>query len=179
MNEWALYVVAGMLLLGAAALLLRRPASRTGVKGGVRDEPVEFFAIHCRYFPQVRHAFSPDDGEYLANRGSREVYKRWERSRRKAGRMYLAALREDFARLGRLSRALSLHSPQLKARREAEILWLDVRFQFLYGVVATRLLLGQSAADDLGNIASLIGAWGSRLEQAAMALTPPASAVSQ
>jgi len=174
-----LYVAAGLLLLGLAALLLRPPASPAWKKRGATEQPAEFFPVHCRYFPQVRHAFSSDDGEYLAGRASRTVRKRWEQSRRKAGRMYLAALAEDFSRLSRLSRLLALHAPQLKARREAEILWLDVRFRLLYGAVSLRLLFGRPAADELGNLATLIGVWGSRLEQAAMALQTPERATTQ
>ena len=87
-------------------------------------------------------------------------------------------LREDFARLNRLARLLSRYSPQVKARQEAELLWLDLRFQFLYEMVVLRILLGRPASEDLGRMASLIGSLGSRLEQAALSLDLPAGVIS-
>src|SRR5271168_1160065 len=169
MTQLVLYIAAGLLLLGAAALLLRFPGTERPVPGGQHADAAEFFPIHCRFFPQVQHAFSPEDSEYMASHASPAVRKRWERSRKKAGRMYLAGLREDFSRLNRLSRLLSLYSPRVRARQEAELLWLNLRFQLLYGLVSFRILMGRSAADDLKQIATLIGGLGSRLEHAALA----------
>jgi hypothetical protein len=176
MTQWILYVVLGLFLAGAAALLLRPRAERT--TGYTRQAgPAEFFPIHCRFFPQVRQAMSPEDAAYIASRASVSVRRHWEKCRRRAGRLYLSGLREDFARLNRLSRALALRAPRVRAHQEAELLWLNLRFQFLYGVVLFRILLGQPAAEELGHIASLIGGLGSRLEQAALAPQMPAGAV--
>ena len=120
---------------------------------------------------------SPQTIRSISRRVPLPVRKKWERTRRKAGRMYLAGLREDFARLNRLSRLIALHAPRVRARREAELLWLNLRFQVLYGLVSFRMMLGQSAAEDLRHIASLIGGLGSRLEQAALAMESPAGAL--
>lgn len=170
MTEFVLYIVAVVLLLGVAALLLRRP--RAGLALGNRPPALspEFFPVHCRYFPQMRHAVSAEDSAYLAGRGSPAVYRRWKRSVRRATRLYLAALREDFSRLNRLARLLSLYSPQVRVRQEVELAGLNVRFQVLYGMVWCRCLLGRPAAGSFGRMASLIGTLGSRLEQAALAL---------
>jgi hypothetical protein len=177
MTQWALYIAAGILLLGAAVLLLRYPGAVRNPSRSPYKEPAEFFPVHCRFFPQVRQAFSSEDTDYLASRASPGVRRSWEHSRRKARRLYLAGLGEDFARLNRLSRLLSLHSPRVEMRQEANLLWLNLRFQLLYGMVLLRILMGQSAAEDLGQIASLVGGLGSRLEQAALALNSPAGAV--
>ncbi len=170
MTEFVLYTSAVVLLLAAAALLLRRP--RSGVAGAAAAplQAAEFFPVHCRYFPQVRHALSSEDAAYLAGRASPAVYRRWKKSLRRAGRLYLAGLHEDFSRLNRLARLLSLYSPQVRVRQEIEMGWLNLQFQLLYGVVVCRFLLGRPAADSFGRMASLIGSLGSRLEQAALSL---------
>jgi len=179
MTQLAFYLVAVLLLFGASALLLlRQPREGRGAQRGRPAVPSEFFPVHCRYFPQVRLALSSDDAAYLAERASPPVRRRWNKCRRRAGRLYLMGLREDFARLNRLARLLSRYSPQVKARQEAELLWLDLRFQFLYEMVVLRILLGRPASEDLGRMASLIGSLGSRLEQAALSLDLPAGVIS-
>ena len=175
MIQLILYILAGVLLFGAATLLLLPPRAA----GGNSRLPVttDFFPVHCRYFPQVRQTLSSDDSAFLAGRASVAVYRRWRKGRRRAGRMYLGGLREDFARLNRLARHLSVLSPKVRARQEAELLLLNLRFQLLYGMVVFRILLGQSAAEDLGQLAALIGGLGSRLEQAALAFDLPEGAI--
>jgi len=91
--------------------------------------------------------------------------------------MYLAGLRQDFARLNGLARLVSVHSPKVKARQEGELLLLNLRFQILYGMVVFRILLGWPAAEDMGRMAAIIGGLGSRLEQASLALDFPAGAI--
>jgi hypothetical protein len=177
MTQWAVYILVGLLLVGAAAYLLRFPgANRAGARGRPAD-PGEFFPVHCRFFPQVRQSLSREDAVFMGARASPPVRKRWERCRRRVGRMYLAGLREDFSRLNRLSRLLALHSPRVRTRQEAELLWLNLRFQLLYGIVLSQILLGQPNAENLGHIASLVGGLGGRLEQAALTLSAPAGPV--
>jgi hypothetical protein len=177
MTLWILYILAGLLLVGATAFLLLFPgANRAGARDRPAD-PAEFFPVHCRFFPQVRQSLSREDAAFMGARASPAVRKRWERRRRCVGRMYLAGLREDFSRLNRLSRLLALHSPRVRARQEAELLWLNLRFQLLYGMVLSQILLGQSAAENVGHIASLIGGLGGRLEQAALTLGARAGTV--
>jgi hypothetical protein len=170
MTQLLLYIVFVVFLLGAAAVLLRRPRADSARKRHLSAIPAEFFPIHSRYFPQVRHALSAEDSRYLAGRGSPSVYRCWKKSLRHAGRLYLAGLREDFSRLNRLARLLSLYSPHLALRQEVELARLSLQFQFLYGLVFLWFLLDRPAADHLGQMAALIGSLGSRLEQAALAL---------
>lgn len=169
MTQSALYILAGFLLLGATVLLLRRPRARSATRSGRPASPAEFFPIHCRYFPQVRHALSCEDAPYLAGRATRAVYRRWRKGVSRAGRMYLAALRDDYTRLNRLARLISLYSPQVRVRQEAELIRLNLQFQLLYAVVLWRFLLGLPAGHRLEQMASIIGSLGSRLEQAALA----------
>lgn len=171
MTELILYIVAAGVAAGAILLLLRRSRPAAAGEAGRRVSPAEFFPLHSRYFPQVRHAISGDDATYLAGRASPAVYRRWKKALRHAGRLYLAALREDFSRLNRLARAISLYSPEVKAQREAELFRLNLRFQLLYGVALWRFVMGRPAEDRLEQMAKLIGSLESRLEQAALA--PP------
>lgn len=177
MTEFVLYIAAVVLLLAVAALLLRRPRVGLALENRPPALSPEFFPVHCRYFPQMRHAVSADDCVYLAGRGSPAVYRRWKKSVRRATRLYLAALREDFSRLNRLARLLSLYSPQVRLRQEVELAWRNVQFQMLYGLVWCRFLLGRPAVGSFGRMASLIGTLGSRLEQAALALDVDPSAL--
>jgi hypothetical protein len=170
MTELLLYIVGVVLLLAATALLLRRPRAGVAGTGAPPLMAAEFFPVHCRYFPQVRHALSPEDSAYLARRGLPAVHRRWKKSQRRASRLYLAGLREDFSRLNRLARLLALYSPQVRARQELELAWLNLQFQLLYGIVVCRFLLGRPAVGSFGRMAALIGSLGSRLEQAALSL---------
>jgi hypothetical protein len=177
MIQLLLYIGFAVLVLGAAAILLRRPRAGLLRETGGSAVPVEFFPVHCRYFFQMRHAFSGEDAAYLARRGSPDVCRRWRKAVRRARRTYLAALREDFSRLNRLARLLALYSPQVQARQEAELLLLNLHFQLFYAIVLLRFWLGRPSADPVGQIASLIGSLGSRLEQAALALNVPSGAL--
>ena len=164
-----LYIAAGLSFVGLTVYLLLRPRTSKSTPAGRPAAPAEFFPVHSRYFPQVRHALSCEDAPYLAGRASPAVYRRWRKAVRRAGRKYLVGLREDFSGLNRLARHLTLYSPQVKAGQEAELLRLNLRFQFLYGVVVWHFLLGRPAGERLEQMAGLIGGLGSRLEQAALA----------
>ena len=168
MTEPALYIALAILVAAALVLLLRRPRTGSAPRLGRPPAPPEFFPVHCRYFPQMRHALLWDDAAYLAGRGSPDVQRRWRKAMRRAGRLYFAGLREDFSRLNRLGRLASLYSPEVRAKQEAELAWLNLRFQFLYGIGLSRFLMGRPAGDCLEQMASLIGTLGRRLEQAAL-----------
>ena len=176
MTELIFYLAAVVVLLGATTLLLRGLGAIPHGDGGRPPAPAEFFPVHCRYFPQMRHALSLDDAAWLAGRGSPAIYRPWKKALRRAGRLYLAGLREDFARLNRLARLVSLYSPQVRARQEAELLRLNLRFQLLYQMVLLQFWLGRPAVGHLGQMASLIGSLGSRLQQTALALNVSSSA---
>jgi len=166
MQELALYIFAAVLLAGIVVFLLRRPGTRGTAVARRLAPPAEFFPVHCRYFPQVRHALSREDAPFLAGRSSPETYRRWSKAVRRAGRLYLAGLREDFSRLNRLARLLSLYSPEVRGGQEVETVRLNLRFQVLYAIVWWRFALGWPVGERLEQMATLIGTLGSRLEQA-------------
>jgi len=173
------YIVAVLLLLTATGLFLRRPRPAIPERGAPPSpQSPEFFPVHCRYFPQMRHALSREDSAYLARRASAAVYSRWRKSQRRAGRLYLVALREDFRRLSRLARLLSLYSAEMRARPEVQMAWLNFQFEFLYGMVLARFVLGLPAAGSFGRISAFVGSLGSRLEHAALSLETGPGALS-
>jgi len=135
MPALVLYLVAAILLGGVIALLLRPRHPAGAGEPCTPASSAEFFPVHCRYFPQVRHALSREDAPYLTGRGSPVVYRRWRKAIRRAGCLYLAGLREDFSRLNRLARLLSLYSAQVRVGQEAELFRLNLYFQLLYGIV--------------------------------------------
>jgi hypothetical protein len=179
MTELLFYTVAGLLLLGAAAFLLlqRRSAPQGAPPASRYSESVEFFPIHCQFFAQMQHSLSADDDIFLSDRASPALRARWRATRRRAARMFLAGLREDFARLNRLAKTLARLSPKLAAGQEAELLWLNARFHMLCGFALVQITLGRPAATVLRELAALIGGLGSRLEQASLSLQPPSTAV--
>jgi len=177
MSEITLYIVFVVLLLGASALLLRRPGgSRTAGDTGA-EERAEFFPVHSRYFPQARRVLSLEDTRYMAGRASPQLYRRWRKSLRHAALLYLEGLREDFRRLNRLARLLALHSPKVQPKEELELARLNLKFQVLYGIVWCRLWLGRPTDERLGEMAALIGRLGSRLENASVGLRPASGAL--
>ena len=176
MGEATLYIAAVLLLLGVSALLL------CGRRGGTVREPgagsaAEFFPVHSRYYTQLRRALCLEDTQFLAGRASPEVFRRWKQSQRRAVCRYLEGLREDFQRLNRLARLLALRSPKVRPRQELELAWLSLEFELLYGIVWFRLWLGRPVETSLGQMATLIGSLGSRLEQASLGLNAVAGGI--
>jgi hypothetical protein len=168
MTQLILYIALAVLIAAAVVLLLRRPRAGSAARHARPLASLEFFPVHCRYFPQVRHALSCDDAPYLAGRGCPQVYRRWRKAMRRAGCLYLGGLREDFSRLNHLARRVSLYSSQVRIRQEAELFRLNFYFQLLCGMVWFRLMLGRPASDGLEQVVSLVGSLGRRLEQAAL-----------
>ena len=167
MTELILYGTLGLLLLAVVTKLLlsARAAPTTG-----RGEPVEFFPRHCRYFPQMRQVFSPEDASFLKERSSRPLLRRWKADRRSAARLYLQSLREDFSGLHRLWRTLARYSAQLEPRQQASVAWVSLRFQLLFLAAEVQILAGLPAGAELQRMAWLVGNMSGRLEKAALTL---------
>jgi hypothetical protein len=177
MTELLFYVAAGLLMLGAAAALLRQPRAMPRATVSRSRESDEFFPVHCQFFPQMQQALSAENDAFLSSRASRALRARWRAARRRAARLFLAGLREDIARLNRLARTLARMSPKLTARQEAGLLWLNVRFQMVYGLALVQIALGRPAAAALRELAGLVAGFGGRLQQATLSFEHPSNAV--
>ncbi len=177
MMELLLYGTLSLLLLAVALRVLLYPA-RT--KPSCPDEGKgfpDYFPVHCRYFPQMRQVFSPEDADFLAERGSSGLFRRWRRERQQAARLYLASLREDFNRLNRLARYLARSSERLEARQQRQVLWLNLRFQFMFRLALAQILIGLPAGKELRRMTRLLASLGGDLENAALHLKEPSGAL--
>jgi len=83
---------------------------------------------------------------------------RWSlvRERNKIASELVAALREDFYRLDHLMCALAAVSPEIDRQREAERLWLSLRFTVRYRLALLALSLGALPADSIPRLQVLI-----------------------
>jgi len=178
-GEIILFATVALLFLWLMLWLLREPSEKISapVPAPVEHPQIEeLFALHCRYFPQMRQVLMREDEEWLRQRAAAPVLRRWRAERRRVAEQFLAGLREDFRHLTRLARAVAALSPQLSEKQEAELFWLSVRFKGLYLLVHLRLRLGISPlaglsrlTEMLGNLAAGIDEAMASLEQAALA----------
>jgi hypothetical protein len=172
-----LIVVAG--LLGVLVWALRgAPPARQALPPQASLE--ELGPSHCKYFAQIRQAFSPEDWEFVRRRASPKLLRRMRAERNRVARLYVRGLREDFARLNRLARIVASLSPQVDHRREWDRLGLYCRFELLSLLVALRLRIGGRATAELGRLTNVVGSFASRMEAAVLGLseisTRPAAA---
>ena len=172
MSELTIFVGVGVLLLLALLwLLLReRPEAGPGSQAQLKLPLEELFPLHCRHFPQLRQALSSADREYLRERASPRIQRKWQAERREVTQRFLAGLREDFLRLDRLGRTVAALAPKVSRKHEAERFWLGLRFRVLYRVVQTRLMLSSVSVPQLARLANLIGSLAAQIEAAMAAL---------
>ena len=165
-----LYGALVLLLLAAVIVLLRRSRSARISGRGAGDGSTDFFPVHCRHFPQMRQVFSPEDAAFLTAHASPKLLHRWKADRKRAARLYLHALRDDFAALGRLARMLARHSSHLEPGQQARVLWLGLQFQVLYNLALAQILVGGTAGGELRRLTRLVGSLGGQLEKTALTL---------
>jgi hypothetical protein len=161
----------GIALLAAVVTLLPpRAASPARVSSSTGIDPAELAARHCRYFPQIRQAFSEKDEVYLKRRASAGVLRDWREARQRVMREFLEGLHDDFVRLNRSARTVSRLAPQLDNLHEAELFWMGVRFRLVYRLALMELSAGHRPVNDFLRLADMVGELGSALQQAASAL---------
>lgn len=171
MIELFLSTIAGIALLAVVVVLLRRPAALRPSEAPPAEINLEdLSARHCRYFPQVRQAFSEADEVYLRDRASAAVLHDWREARQRVMREFLNGLYDDFTRLNRLSRTVSRMAPQLDNLHEADLFWLGVRFRLVYQVALAELSVGRRPVNDFRRLAEMVGELGSALERTASVL---------
>ena len=176
MSDIVIFALIGIGLMAAAIWLLRPPSQfraalspRTGGERAASALDI-LAANHCRYFPQLRQAFSNHDDAYLRGKASPAALRAWRKARRRAMRNFLAGLYNDFAQLNRTARAVARMAPHLDRLREAELFWLGLRFRLVYRVAVMELTLGVRPAQQVLQLAEMIGGLGSALERLTSAL---------
>lgn len=167
-GETILFAVVALALLWLMFWLLREPRPKAAPLPVPPEHPQieELFALHCRHFPQMRQVLIREDDEWLRQRASGKILRRWRAERRRVAEQFLAGLREDFQNLSRLTRAVAALSPKLSRKQEAELFWLSVRFQILYVLVRARLRLGASPLGELTRLTEMLGNLASGIEEA-------------
>ena len=147
----------------------RSAVPAAGTPGG--DEPLDrLLPTHFRYYPQIRQALARTDREYLAQRATPAVCRRWEAERRKVVRGFLAGLKEDYVRLERLGRTVASLSPELGHELERERVWQGARFRFWYGVMWLAPLGSRWTLRLLDRTTNLVGSIANRTAAAMTAI---------
>jgi len=167
MTEMLIFAVVALLLLFALLWLSREIRAPRPIRAGSKQLAIEdLFPLHCRHFPQVMQALSPSDTDYLIARVSSKTRRRVLAERRVVVRQFLGGLREDFRRLDQLGRSIAAYSPEVSHAREAERIWLALRFALLCRRVELRLLFHTVSLPLLKQVADMVGAQAAQLEAA-------------
>lgn len=159
-------LVALCLLLGGAGiwLALRSKSAAAPPKDlaavFVETLPAQF----PRYFPVIRQVLSDSDAKFLAVRVGPVPRRKARAARRAVALAFLAGLREDYAKLNGLSRALVKFAPESAKAYEIERIRLELRFNILYALVWLKLRTGLAPVSELQALSDRIGALAARLE---------------
>ncbi len=161
------YGIAALFVLGLLYWLTRRAKTQISAEHLLRDSTSsDLLPKHYRYFPQVLRALSIEDNEYLSRRADPLARKAARQVRRRVGLEFLHGLREDYGRLDRLARALTALAPAANPQREAERMWLAIRFHFRWYLVGFSLWCGMTPVIQLQRLTNLVGTVTAHLESA-------------
>jgi hypothetical protein len=162
-----LFGIAALIVLGLLFWLFRRAKIAGSAEHLLRNSlSGDLLPKHYKYFPQVRRALSTEDNEYLLRRADPVARKSARRIRREVGLEFLHGLREDYTRLDRLARALTALAPAANPEREAERVWLAMRFEFRWFLVWGSLWSGMTPLLQLQSLTNFVGILTARLESA-------------
>lgn len=170
--EAVVFALVALILLALLLLLLREPARPTAEAPPRPQLPqVEaLLPLNCRHFPQLRQVLGRTDAEFMRRRATPQLERRWRRERRHVAQEFLKGLREDFARLAGLARAVAALSPQVSQQQEAKLFWLGLRFRVLFSLVQLRLLLGPVPLGALNRLAGMITRLAEQIEAGMLTL---------
>jgi hypothetical protein len=163
------YTIPPAIAILAILWLLLRPRNATSnkVNGCMADlRPVNVYARHYQFFPQIRQALSEADEKYLSEAAPPRVARQARRERRAVARQYLRGLREDFSNLEQLGRMIAALSPVVSHSQEMERVALSLKFQYAYALVWLRLTTGRVPLGQMQYMTGLVGRLAARMEQA-------------
>ena len=138
----------------------RRPALSPAFDGA--DD--ESGRRHMSYLPQIQQALSDADFDFLSKHASRIVLRRVRRKRLDVALAYLAALREDFRSLLRMTRAIATLSPELDTIHEFERIILTAKFAWQYQMIRYKLLAGFAPVPQLHGLSDMVSGLSVRIE---------------
>jgi hypothetical protein len=151
----------------ALLLILVTWASR-GTSGeqrrrGILQEPAR---RNIQYFPQMQQALSPEDREFLLEKGGAELARKVFGERRRIAGEYLQAMNEEFSRLLRMARIIATLSPKVAPMQEFERMRLSVVFYWRLRAIRLRLALGAAPAPDLSAVSDIVSKVSVRMDVA-------------
>jgi hypothetical protein len=162
-----LYGIGALIVLGLLYWLVRRAKKASSAEYLLKNSNSgDLLPNHYKFFTQVSRALSTEDSEYLSRRAGPVARKAARRVRRQVGLEFLRGLREDYTRLNQLARALTTLAPAANPQREAERLWLAVRFNTTWLVIWASLWSGMAPIPQMQRLTTLVGAVTARLETA-------------
>lgn len=162
-----LYIFFGLtgLLLLLLFWALRKPRKSLAAHGGM-SLPEECGCRHTAYLPQIQQALSKVDYDFVSQKGSRELLRRFRRERRRTVLAHLAGLREDFQNLLELARIVAVLSPEVAALQEFEKLRLTWKFRWRFERLRIAISLGNVRALDVSSLANVVSGLSVRLQKA-------------
>jgi hypothetical protein len=165
--RFVIYGIAALFVLGMLLWLTWRAKTERNAEHLLRDSTSsDLLPKHYKYFPQVLRALCIEDDEYLSRRADPLASKAAREVRRKVGLEFLYGLREDYRRLDRLARALTALAPAANPQREAERMWLAIRFHIRWYLVGFSLWSGMTPIIQLQRLTNLVGTVTAHLESA-------------
>jgi hypothetical protein len=164
-----LYFAFFLALTGLLLLLLiwslRKPRRSAVARRGMRL-PEKCVSRHTAYLPQIQQALAEADYDYVSQRGSRKLFRRFRKGRRRIALAYLAGLREDFQNLLELARIIAVLSPEVAALQEFEKLRLTWQFRWRFEWLRLEIWLGHARLADVSNLSNVVGGLSVRMQKA-------------
>jgi hypothetical protein len=164
------------ILLALLGWALRNPAKRIQPRGEGLASLEETGYRHVTHLPQIRQALAQTDFVFLSSLHMENLGHRLRSERRHVALAYLSTLREDFARLLRLARAIAVLSPKVRTLQEWQRLRITVEFYCRYELIRLSLQFGITPLPQLSALSQTVSALSVRMEVAMTMLGERAAA---
>jgi hypothetical protein len=158
-----LFIGVVVLLFGLLVWALQGPPKRSlpaldELKLGETERP------HATYLPQIQQALGEHDLKFLQTRGAPSLVIRVRNERSHVALLYLHALREDFQKLLRLARVITVLSPQVIAMQEFDRFRLVMKFAWRYQLIRACLKLGLAPLPPVRDLSLMLSTLSARIE---------------
>ncbi|HEV2617643.1 MAG TPA: hypothetical protein VGU63_13650 [Candidatus Acidoferrales bacterium] len=120
--------------------------------------------VNCRHFPQIAQMLKSEDFLFMQRRAPHRMEGEWRAERRRILGQYLKGLRQDFARLRRLTRMIAALSPEIRKGQEWEWMRLGLQFQVSYRIVEVKIALGGLSPEGIAGLTGLLTQFAGELE---------------
>lgn len=152
------FMLLTLALLAAILWLAHSTRKRAASKDPLRTVSAEtLLPQHYKYFPQICRALSSEDLQYLKLRASPAALRSARRARRAVALKFLTGLWDDYQRLNRLARVLTMLAPSASRHREAQRVWLAIQFRFRWYLLWLEIWSGAAPVAELQSMAASIG----------------------